>query len=366
LIDFEVGYINIYMDGPGAMSVVYVSDIDATEAIGQTTYHWTEYFKFAESTDLSTLSGTLQSQIDAASQTFLDLDDTPTTYSGTEGQLMVSTGSGVELQPPPPALYDSTEPPTGLDGKLIGDYNLDVSSNTLYKRYREYTSGVFQAKSIVLDIADNWGDSNYVCLREMALYYQGAELSLTSSDFTAYATSNGGTSYTPNKAFDTTLALTGGSNGYEWLATSTTNQRLIVVFNAVQTFTSIVVNNSHNVGSSTTRGSKNVKIYITLSEITDTTYGASVDGAYTIFDGQFTEHVASDVEDPETLTLEDPAVDTGWDVLLAFPSAFVDLSDTPSTYSGTEGYYLKSTGSGTVWAGIETTKTFFFWRRPAG
>lgn len=54
--------------------------------------------------------------------------------------------------------------------------------------------------------------------------------------------------------------------------------------------------------------------------------------------------------------IEMMAVDvSGWELKYELKNSFLDLSDTPTTYSGTENMYLQSTGSGTQWAEIPTS-----------
>jgi len=165
----------------------------------------------------------------------------------------------------------------------------------------------YSAKSVVIDIANNWGSSTNLGLREIDFYYQGSKILLTQSSYTAYASSyfNDDVNYHPKLAFDTSLSLVDGSYGTTWLAWSytTTNQRLIVVFNSEQIFDSIVINNYHHNGSFTDRGTKNVNIYISSNAVTNTTYDSETDSYSLIFNGQFSQHSSSNSEDPQELSL---------------------------------------------------------------
>jgi len=163
------------------------------------------------------------------------------------------------------------------------------------------SADVYEAKSVILDIADNWGDSQYLDIRAFELYYQEQILNILSTNITCYAT-NTFSSFTPNKAFDISLSKIGSNiNGYA--SNIITNQRLICVFNELQTFDGVKIINGHNSGTTTTKGVKNTKIYISTDAITDTTYNASIPNSQLIFDGQFRQHVAQNIADPETLTL---------------------------------------------------------------
>ena len=107
-------------------------------------------------------------------------------------------------------------------------------------------------------------------------------------------------------AFNTSRSLTGvaDNNGWAGAATFNTNQRFaytrpnpgVPVFKMRNA-------NYHNNGFGNTTGIKNVKIYIS-SNVADynTTYGA--DTALTLmFDGVIPQHVGSDVDDLNVLTL---------------------------------------------------------------
>lgn len=163
----------------------------------------------------------------------------------------------------------------------------------------------YSAKSIVIDIADNWGDSSFLGIRAIDFWYLGSKIALTSSDFTAYSTTCYGAIFDTANAFDTTLSKTGSQVDTSWAGTlgSTTNQRLICVLDTQQPIDEIRVNNWHQAGSVPTRGSKIAKIYISTDTITDTTYNASISNSTLIFDDQFDEHVSSDTEDEQILEL---------------------------------------------------------------
>jgi hypothetical protein len=67
----------------------------------------------------STASGVEFANIQTPPSTFLDLTDTPSTYSGTDGQYLVSTGSGTEfanIQTPPSTFLDLTDTPVSYSG----------------------------------------------------------------------------------------------------------------------------------------------------------------------------------------------------------------------------------------------------------
>jgi len=166
----------------------------------------------------------------------------------------------------------------------------------------------YTAKSVILDIADNWGGSQ-VSLRSIEFFYQGLLISVTSG-FTAYNTEDydGTNRFNPEFAFDTSLSKIGMTNLNGWYGKKfvNTNQRLICVFDTPVTFDTIVINNAHYSGGNTNTGAKNTKIHISTDEITSVVYDAAIANSTKIYDGIFDEHVASDVEDEQTLTLIEP------------------------------------------------------------
>ena len=283
---------------------------------------------------------------------FTYLEDTPSTYSGTEGHCLQSTGSGIVFSPRPPVVYTSEDAPTGFEDATVGDFNIVNSDDTIYVRNRIATIEDVTAKSVILDIADNWGDPSFISIRSVDFFYGGELITnITSTNFVAYATTFHSSTYAPQYSFDTSKSKIGTLSGNQWLSLSSniTNQRLICVFNEATTFDEIVINNAHSYGDQVSRGSKNIKISFSTDEITDTTYNATISNSLVLFDGQLNQHITSDVEDPQTLDVYGEVTDSGWDELLKVSKSLLDLSDTPSTYSGAGGYYLISTSSGVIW-----------------
>lgn len=160
-------------------------------------------------------------------------------------------------------------------------------------------------KSVVVDIADNLGGSYNVGIRSIDFYQSGSKITLGFDDFTAYETTKSSDLTSAAYVFDTSLSKVGSTTGKGWFSNvfNTTNQRLIVVFNTELVFDEIRINNFHNSGNDTNRGAKNVKIHTSPDIITNTTYNAAISNSVKIFDGIFRQHVSSDVEDEETLTL---------------------------------------------------------------
>ena len=162
-------------------------------------------------------------------------------------------------------------------------------------RGNHLSGGGGAAKSVVFDIADGWGSAVSVGIRSIDFYFEDEKITLTESDFTAYSTSNYGGNFLPKYTFITALSKTDSSSETSWASQngSTTNQRLIIVFNDATNFDMIIVNNYVNAGGSTDVGCKNVKIYISTDEITSTVYGSAISNSTKVFDDQFAEHPAN-------------------------------------------------------------------------
>lgn len=162
--------------------------------------------------------------------------------------------------------------------------------------------GPITAKSVIFDIADNWGGV-YIGIRQIDFWSEGYKIDNPNTNYTAYVTSYyyNYVYYHPSLIFDTDTSKTGSAVWNQWISGNgvTTNQRLICVFNSSITFDQIRVNNSHTDGNHTDQGAKNVEIYISPNEETDTTYGLMIPDSSKIFVGQFPEHTPSNIEDEQ-------------------------------------------------------------------
>ena len=160
-------------------------------------------------------------------------------------------------------------------------------------------------KSVVVDIADNWGYATYLGLRSLEFKNNGTLISLINTDMVCYSTTNEGSAYVAQNAFITALSKTGSWDNTSWVADSgsTTNQRLICVFDNVQTFDEIVANNFHTSGEYTDMGIKNTKIYTSTDALAfeDRFYGEAVSNGTLIYDDVVAEHSESDAADDQIL-----------------------------------------------------------------
>jgi hypothetical protein len=164
-------------------------------------------------------------------------------------------------------------------------------------------SNTHTAKSFILDVADNWGDSSWIGIRSIDFWYNDSKITLSTSDFSSYATSEYSSQYHAENLFDTSISKTGSIADTSWLTDLITNRRIICVFNSEQNIDGIRINNIHSAGGLTTRGAKNVKAYFSTDTITDTTYNAAISNSTLVYDGQFEKHSTQDAEDEQILTV---------------------------------------------------------------
>jgi hypothetical protein len=152
---------------------------------------------------------------------------------------------------------------------------------------------------VIFDIADNWGDVSWMGIRSIEFKLNGSVIALTPSDFATYGNQHSSTFSVAN-AFDTTKPKSGGVLHNAWTVNAPGAVRIIVVFNAEQSFDEIVINNfyssSHDDGA---RGARNVRITHSPDEVTDTTYNAAVSNGTVLNDTEWPE--ATDTEQDQTV-----------------------------------------------------------------
>jgi len=160
----------------------------------------------------------------------------------------------------------------------------------------------FTTKSIIIDVADNYGDGSYTGIRAVDLYDSSGKVALTSANTSCYG-SYLQSGFEAWRAFDTALSKIGGEQNTSWMDGTTGSARIICVLNTQIELTGVRINNSHYIGGYTTRGAQNVKIHISTDSISDTTYNAAIANSTKIYDSTFDQHATSDAEDEQTLEL---------------------------------------------------------------
>ena len=171
---------------------------------------------------------------------------------------------------------------------------------------RKDNGRIYTAKSVIIDAADNHG-LNAMGFREMDFYLSGAKLPLVFADVASYgSTADVGVDFSSRWVFDTSASLVGTISQTSWISGTglDTNMRLWVKFVTPIVFDSIIINNYHDAGGLTTAGINNA-VLTTTEDTSDPSdaYNAAITGGVPIYNGVFREHIASDVADPETLTL---------------------------------------------------------------
>lgn len=163
-------------------------------------------------------------------------------------------------------------------------------------------------KSVIFDIEDNWTNSNYVGIRSIEFLNNSVLLPLTEDalqtySYSAYATTDSGAGFTPEKAFNTTLNKIGTATANCWMSSlgNASNQRLIVVFDNAQVFNEIVINNFHNSGTQTDRGAQTVTVTSSTDSITDTTYNAAISNSTLINASDWSQHAGTDLIDDQQI-----------------------------------------------------------------
>lgn len=161
------------------------------------------------------------------------------------------------------------------------------------------------AKSVIIDVGSNHGGT-YTGLRSVEFKLDGVLIPLTQSDFTANASSEYGASYIAELAFDTTLSKTGTHVGTSWMTNAGSSGRVLVVFNEVQEFDEIVINNFHVSGATTNIGGDSARIIISDSDSPSNAFEGAVPEQMQLWAGNLTEHPLTDTVSDETIFNGDP------------------------------------------------------------
>lgn len=167
-------------------------------------------------------------------------------------------------------------------------------------------SKAVQAQTVVIDVDDNHGDSDYVGIRRVLFYLRGVVLQILQAHFTAYATSRFSADFDPKYIFDWSLSRIGAASTKSWksaLISGDKKQRVSCVFSTPKRFDKIVVDNYHDTGSSNTTGAKDIKIYTTMDSVTSTVHDEGVSKARRILSSALAIHPAEDVVDEQPLVV---------------------------------------------------------------
>ncbi|MCP3924836.1 MAG: hypothetical protein GY714_19840 [Desulfobacterales bacterium] len=157
----------------------------------------------------------------------------------------------------------------------------------------------WKAKSVIFDIAGNYGSTEYIRLRSIEFYKDGTLLPFTEADFVSKSTTSN-VDYEAKNLFITGNSKIGADikNGFRSQMSAVSSQRITVVFNSEIEFDKIVINNGHESRANTDSGAKLIDIQITNVEYDNTTYGAVVTGSVDrVFKSNILQHPETDLAD---------------------------------------------------------------------
>lgn len=237
-------------------------------------------------------------------------------------------------------------------GTLIRNYSFNPSTTLepgpyYYSSSSSYVAGsTFNAKSIIIDIADAWATSSWMAIRAIDFYDEEDNLiDLDPSEYTSYATSFYGNAYLPEFVFNTSLVKIGTIDYTSWLSGNGNliNQRLICVFNTTKDIKKIVINNGHRNGGYVVNGVKNIKIYYSKSLVTNTSFAMDTEDYHGIFDGQIPTHIEEDIIDDYDLPLSTNSISAHNEFVAI---KYIGPSGQSSFYNGAIFYTLERSGTG--------------------
>ena len=158
-------------------------------------------------------------------------------------------------------------------------------------------------RTVVIDCNGTYGASN-LGLRSVDFHdVYGERIPLSySADFTYQSSSISSQYYYANYVFDTSTSKIDYASYDSWQSRYTYG-RVICRFTKAITFSEIVINNYHSSGNDTAMGAKNIKIYVSEDNYTNSDYSAEIPNGILIYDGTLKQHVAENIEDPEYITL---------------------------------------------------------------
>jgi hypothetical protein len=319
----------------------------------------------------STGSGIEFQDLPEFSTTFLDLEDTPSTYSGTEGYFAKSTGSGISWVSGANVFTGTTSPSDSLGsvgdiyieeggiihanhGVIDTSYFLDYDSETLSLSNND--------KTVSCSTATSWGTARSFNGRVSGKYY--VEATMDSGDTYLDVGILG-----PDDNISSGEAYPGSSvSGWGWIAqTSEVRNASRNVLSMGSSYTSgDIIGMAVDLDNDLLYFSKNGTWVVACGNPNTPTGGVDISSRGLIAmhlglgsgyntDCQITMNFGQssfNYSVPTGYTEWQSPVDP-WRVILSTSKYLTDLTDTPSTYSGTEGLYAKSTGSGVDWAEIK-------------
>ncbi|MCP4162932.1 MAG: DUF4457 domain-containing protein [Deltaproteobacteria bacterium] len=239
--------------------------------------------------------------------------------SGDNGGMVLTKGGSNHwllfdtVRGPLKALYTNIESTEISDDEFVKDFTkngikvgthelVNGTSDQFYMGFQtdeKIRPPKWKAKSVVFDIADNYGATDYIRLRSIEFYKDGVLLPFTESDISCSSTTSNST-FEAKNIFITGKSKIGSdaNNGWKSEAGSSENQRIVVNFNTEIEFDKVVINNGHESGTNTNSGAKAIDIQITDFDYVNITYDAVVTGSVNrIFKSNIFQHPVLDQAD---------------------------------------------------------------------
>jgi len=314
----------------------------------------------------STASGT---EWDSGVQTFIQLTDTPSTYVGTLNQYAMSNGSnliwatisGIGL-----LLADNGIPADDLASP--GDFYIDKDTEIIYEKVQTISGSVIYSNNLSVSGTNAFAFSEYSG-RLAAKAFDGV---VGSYALYSWNSTTGDQDYI-GYYFPVAKAI----NKFRMASPASTQQRTPVAFQ-------LRASNSQPTTMEQAEGGTliyEVKMegtfdYPTHKTQTTTHWSASEWKEWEFIDNNteynyywfliwdkdetpFNRGAEFIVSEIEMMDISSPIIYIEyWEQVLATTKNFLELDDTPTTYSGAEGKYLRAIASGTEWATVSGIETF--------
>lgn len=154
-------------------------------------------------------------------------------------------------------------------------------------------------RSIIVDIADGHGGTEVGLAGVIPML---CSCPVSTHGWSFYATSSYNTNQIPQKAFQVWNMHKSHNPGcWRSEAAVNTNQRIIAVAPEDFYYDLVRIVNYNIARVTSTLGAKNIKVQVSTDEITDTTYGAAVTNAITVFEGELKQYPALSWAQPDSL-----------------------------------------------------------------
>jgi hypothetical protein len=336
--------------GGSGISFLYLSDTPST-------YSGTEGLYLA-----STGSGIEWADVSTGSDSFLSLTDTPSLYD--DGKYLISTISGLEWVSVSGAVYFGNGIPNESLG-ITGDVYIDRTNEVLYEKTTGYSGIATYTAELCTNSSNSFALSSYSG-RTPDRAFDGAVGGYTTTTWNSATEDENYIGY----SFDSPKII----NKLRVASSSSLYERTPVAFQFRASNSAAPTNITEAQGGTLIYEVKmpgcqnypNKKGYVTTYWSTSEwkTWWFDNNTAYShywllIWDkdenyfSRGAEYLVSEIDMMSFVGYV--GAGNSWKARLSVKKNFLELNDTPSTYSGTNGLYARSTGSGIEWGSITTS-----------